>query len=90
MTMLAGLRKGEKKSANKFFVDINSFPQTIDILKTRAIPIGIDIEIGNLSDFNPKDPGIYGLYIQYPDNNGRKGDWTKRPENGCSIYRISL
>lgn len=77
MAMLAGLRKGEKKSANKFFVDINVFPQTIDILKTRAIPIGIDIEIGNLSDFNPNDPGFYGLYIQYPDNNGEVIDYRQ-------------
>ncbi len=89
MTMLAGFRKGEKKSANKFFVDINSFPQTIDILKTRAIPIGIGVEIGDLSDFNPEDPGFYGLYIQYPDNNGEVIDYreiiSKAKGNGIFV-----
>src|SRR6056300_1272501 len=47
MAMLAGLRKGAKKSANKIFVDRTVFEHTIEVLKTRANPIGIEIVIGD-------------------------------------------
>ena len=41
MTMFYRLRKGEKKSANKFFVSEKTFPQTIELIKTIAAPLGI-------------------------------------------------
>ena len=70
MTMLAGARKGNKKSANKFFVDRNTFPQTIDVLKTRALPVGIDLVIGDLSTIDLTDENLYGVLCQYPNNDG--------------------
>ncbi|MTI21985.1 glycine dehydrogenase (aminomethyl-transferring), partial [Fulvivirga sp. RKSG066] len=70
MSMLAGARKKEKKNASKFFVDKNTFPQTIDVLKTRALPIGIDLVIDDLSNLDLTDPELYGLLIQYPNNDG--------------------
>jgi glycine dehydrogenase len=77
MAMLAGLRKGAKKNANKFFVDINTFPQTIDVLKTRATPIGIELVIGDLSKLDLNDENLYGVLCQYPDNNGAITDHTE-------------
>ncbi|MDN5205086.1 aminomethyl-transferring glycine dehydrogenase [Fulvivirgaceae bacterium BMA10] len=76
MSMLAGLRKGGKKKADKFFVDKNVFPQTLGILKTRAIPVGIDLVIGDASQVDLSDPELYGLLIQYPDSNGSINDHT--------------
>ena len=38
MTMLYGQRKKEKKDANRFLVDNEVFPQTLEVLKTRAVP----------------------------------------------------
>lgn len=70
MSMLAGLTKGPKKKANKFFVDENVYPQTIDILKTRAIPTGIDLVIGDLNQLDLTDPELYGVLVQYPNNDG--------------------
>ncbi|MDX1630198.1 MAG: glycine dehydrogenase (aminomethyl-transferring), partial [Fulvivirga sp.] len=70
MSMLAGARKKEKKNANKFFVDKNTFPQTLDVLKTRAIPVGIDLVIDDLSNLDLTDPDIYGILVQYPNNDG--------------------
>ncbi|MEQ8926484.1 MAG: aminomethyl-transferring glycine dehydrogenase [Fulvivirga sp.] len=70
MTMLMGLRKGNKKNSNKFFVDKNVFPQTLDLLKTRAIPVGIDLVIDDLSKLDLTDESLYGIYIQYPNNDG--------------------
>jgi glycine dehydrogenase len=76
MTMLWGLRKGDKKAANKFFVDQNTFPQTLDILKTRALPVGIILEIGSLDGLDYNDPELFGILLQYPDGNGKVEDYT--------------
>jgi len=58
-----------KENGNKFFVSKDSFPQTIDILKTRSEPIGIELIIG---DFNTIEftSEFFGAYVQYPDNKG--------------------
>lgn len=76
MTLLHAMRKGNKKYAEKFLVDINLFPQTIEILKTRAIPTGIKLEISNITDEGLKDPEVFGMIVQYPDGNGRIRDWS--------------
>jgi glycine dehydrogenase len=70
MTMLAALSKGNKKTASKFFVDERVFAQTIDLLKTRAIPVGIDLVIGKIENLDVTDPELFGVLIQYPDANG--------------------
>jgi glycine dehydrogenase len=58
-----------KENGNKFFVSKDTFPQTIDILKTRSEPIGIELVIG---DFNTIEftHEFFGAYVQYPDNKG--------------------
>ncbi|MFZ6664681.1 aminomethyl-transferring glycine dehydrogenase [Peijinzhouia sedimentorum] len=71
MTMLAGLRKGNKKTSTRFFVDERVFPQTIDVLTTRAIPVGIDLQIGKIEDLDLTDENLFGVLLQYPDANGR-------------------
>ncbi|MCL4157234.1 UNVERIFIED_CONTAM: hypothetical protein GTU68_034309, partial [Idotea baltica] len=76
MSMLAGLRKGSKKSANKFFVDENVFDQTIDILKTRSLPVGIELVIGNYTEADLSDPELYGVLVQYPNKYGEAHDYT--------------
>src|SRR6056300_1222774 len=49
MTMLFGSRTREQKKneAHHFFVDENILPQTLSLLKTRATPLGIELNIGN-------------------------------------------
>lgn len=74
MTMLAGIRKGAKKKADTFFVDQNVFPQTLDVLKTRAVPVGINLVIGDITKLDVTQEDLYGVYIQYPDNNGELFD----------------
>lgn len=70
MTMLAGVTKGPKKKSSRFFVDQNVYPQTLDVLKTRAIPAGIDLQIGDLNTLDLTDPELYGVLVQYPNNDG--------------------
>ena len=74
MHLLYASRKGNKKDAAKFFVDADTFPQTIDVLKTRSAPLGIELVIGDLSQFDITDSNLFGVYLQYPNNNGAIAD----------------
>lgn len=76
MTMLHSLRKGTRKSAETFFVSELCHPQTIDVLKTRATPLGINLLIGNHETVDLTSPEIYGLLLQYPATNGEVFDYT--------------
>ena len=67
MFMQYSLRKNNK--ANKFFVSDELFPQTIDVLKTRAQPYGIDLIIGNHQTVELTDE-MFGAIVQYPAGNG--------------------
>lgn len=76
MAMLYGLRKGDKKSSNKFLVDTEVFPQTLDVLKTRALPFGIELEVVDLANTDITAPEVFGIYFQYPNNSGSIRDWS--------------
>lgn len=64
------------KQSNKFFVDADTFPQTIDVIKTRALPLGWEIVIGDFRSFTP-DNSYFGAYVQYPNNKGAIEDYTQ-------------
>lgn len=74
MTMLYDVRKGAKKKATTFFVDENTFPQTIDVLQTRAEPFGINLRIAPIEELDFSDEELYGIFLQYPDSNGHVKD----------------
>lgn len=76
MHLLYASKKVSKKTAHKFFVDQNTFPQTIDVLKTRSTPIGVELVIGDISTLNINDPDLFAVFIQNPDNNGAIKDHT--------------
>lgn len=90
MIMLFNSRSREavKAGAVKFFVSEKLFPQTIDVLNTRAEPLGIKIEIGdwNTIDF---DTSWFGAIVQYPDENGEINDYSgfvnKAHEKGVMV-----
>src|SRR6266853_777548 len=72
--LLHASRKPEKKNAHKFFVDQNTFPQVIDLLKTRSTPIGVELVIGDVVQLDITDANLFAVYIQNPDNNGAVKD----------------
>lgn len=74
MSMMFATRKGSRKKATKLFVAEDCFPQTIDVLKTRSEPIGIELQIAPLASFNAEDETIFGAIFQYPDSNGEVKD----------------
>ena len=68
MTMVYSCRTRDQKKRNvcKFFVSQDSLKQTISLLQTRAEPLGIDVIIGDPSNFNySKD--FFGCFFQYPE-----------------------
>ena len=65
MHMLYAARKNDKKNATKFFVSEECFPQTIDILKTRSGPQGIELVIGDHKTIELTDD-MFGVLVQYP------------------------
>ena len=67
MSMLFNLRKGDKKHTTRFYVHDKVLPQTFEILQTRSRPLGIELVIGPLSDFEVDPSEYFGFFIQYPD-----------------------
>ena len=77
MSMLFRVRnKRSKKTAETFFVSENCLPQTMDILKTRAEPLGIVLKIGNFQDFTMDDT-CFGALLQYPTEDGQIHDYCQ-------------
>ncbi|BDD11059.1 glycine dehydrogenase (decarboxylating) [Fulvitalea axinellae] len=72
MSMFLALRKGKKKkgNANKFFVDSRVLPQTLSVMRNRALPIGVELVIGDISTLDLTDEALYGVMFQYPDSDG--------------------
>ena len=68
MSMFHSLRKNS--NSNLFFVSEECFPQTIDILKTRANPMGIQLVIGDHRKIELTEE-YFGLLVQYPGEKGR-------------------
>jgi glycine dehydrogenase len=58
-----------KRNASKFFVSANIFPQTLEVIHTRAIPLGIEIVKGDHSSFTLNED-FFGGMVQYPDQFG--------------------
>ncbi|MGZ5190475.1 MAG: aminomethyl-transferring glycine dehydrogenase [Flavisolibacter sp.] len=61
-------------SRPKFFVDQETFPQTKDVVVTRAIPIDIEIVYGNYNQVQI-DETYFGALVQYPNNKGSVEDY---------------
>ena len=71
MNLLYAVRDREQKKSNvsKFFVSKDIFPQTLSVLKTRSKPIGIELVIDDVENFD-FDSAFFGALIQYPGASG--------------------
>ncbi len=71
MNLLYAVRDREQKKSNvsKFFVSKDVFPQTLSVLKTRSKPIGIELVIDDVENFD-FDSTFFGALIQYPGASG--------------------
>jgi glycine cleavage system P protein (glycine dehydrogenase) len=65
-------KRSAKSKSNVFFVSNKVHPQTLEVLRTRAEPMGIELHVGDDSEALTLDS--YGVLLQYPDTFGRIGD----------------
>ncbi len=84
MAMMARL----SPKRNIFYVVLDCHPQTIDVLKTRAEPMGIELVITDSKNFEFNDETL-GVLIQYPATDGRISDYSelcyRAHENGSLV-----
>jgi glycine dehydrogenase len=90
MFMQYSLRKNQ--NAKVFFVSDEVFPQTIDILKTRSQPYGIEIQIGDHRTVELNE-NIFGAIVQYPAGHGQVYDYSgfaaKGHEKGIKLTVVA-
>ncbi|HYP16627.1 MAG TPA: glycine dehydrogenase (aminomethyl-transferring), partial [Opitutus sp.] len=88
MMMCHRLKEGEA-AARSFFVSSACHPQTIDIVKTRAKPLGISVVVGDHRTFQP-DAHCFGVLVQYPDTTGSIHDFESffKAAHAAGAYTI--
>ncbi|GEB14021.1 glycine dehydrogenase (decarboxylating) [Pimelobacter simplex] len=65
--------RANRKASGPFVVDADALPQTIDVVRTRAEGIGIEVLVADLSDGLPEGD-VSGVLVQYPGASGRVPD----------------
>ncbi len=78
MTMLFNSRtkqQGEQKKM-KFFVDSDVFPQTMEVLQTRAEPFGIELVVDSFDNIQ-LDHAFFGIFFSYPSGNGEIKNYSE-------------
>ena len=68
-------RDQKKQNVKRFFVSDLCYPQSIEILKTRAVPLGIELVIGDYNDII-LDHSFFGCILQYPAKYGSVIDYS--------------
>lgn len=75
MAMAQGIKnKRAKTPITKFFIDKDTFSQTIDVVKGKATPLGIEIVMGDWAT-TELDETYFGALIQYPNAKGSIHDY---------------
>lgn len=77
MSMLFEVRSRQQKKDGvvKFFVSEEILPQTLSLLETRSIPLGIELVVGDHESFDFSDE-FYGALLQYPGKHGQVNDYA--------------
>ncbi|MDB9929565.1 aminomethyl-transferring glycine dehydrogenase [Schleiferiaceae bacterium] len=90
MSMFYGAmpRAKKKAGASKFFVDHQTFPQSIDLLQTRTTPIGVELVFGDYKSFEPTEE-FFGAFVQFPNANGSVEDYRAFAEK-CNAAEVQL
>ncbi len=74
MMMCHRLKEGDAAAHRIFFVSERCHPQTIDIVRTRAQPLGIEVVVGDHRTYTPSAQ-CFGVLVQYPDTTGSINDF---------------
>ncbi|WBU63434.1 aminomethyl-transferring glycine dehydrogenase [Paracoccus aerodenitrificans] len=75
---MAMAQRVAKSKAKGFFVSENLHPQTISVIETRALPLGIEVIRGKPEDLDPQ--AVFGAIFQYPGTFGHIRDLSAECE----------
>ena len=70
MSLCRNVHKGDGR---RFFVSASCHPQTIEVVRTRARPLDIELVVGDHRDALPA--GVFGILVQYPATDGEVHDY---------------
>ncbi|WP_025274673.1 aminomethyl-transferring glycine dehydrogenase [Haloglycomyces albus] len=98
--MLLARRAARRDKSGVFVVDSRVWPQTLEVLRTRAEPVGITLQVMDLDDPNQLPDALFGAYVQYPAADGSVRDWSAVAEAvherggymavGCDLLAATL
>ena len=71
-------KRSSRSKSDVFFVSKNVHPQTLEVLRTRAAGLGIELQVGD--DAEAANVESYGVLLQYPDTFGRINDYRALAE----------
>lgn len=72
-----------RQKKNTFLVDSSVLPQTLSVLRTRAGPLGIQLQVGSVQSMLVDSPDealkkdLCGVLVQYPATRGDIRDWSE-------------
>src|SRR5438034_11503474 len=88
MHMSQTLHEGD---ASAFFVSLSCHPQTIEVVRTRARPLGIQVLLGDHETFEFDVP-VFGALVQYPSTDGTiydYGDFVERAHRAGALVTVA-
>ena len=90
MAMLHRLQARKRPGANRLLVARDCFPQTIDVVSGRAVPLGIEIEVGDPAAMRVDDR-VFGVLLQNPAEDGAVipiGELIDRAHEGGALVAV--
>src|SRR5947209_5320005 len=67
-------RRSTKAAGDVYLVDADTLPQTLAVIRTRAVPLGIEVRVVDLDTGALPADGYFGLHVQYPGASGHIRD----------------
>ena len=79
-----------KKKKNVFYVSKDVHPQNIDVIRTRAEPIGVKVVVSDYQSMDFSKDDVCGVLIQYPGTDGNVIDYASFVEKVRNFQRVFL
>ncbi len=78
----------KNKKASAFWISKDCHPQTIEVVQTRAMPLGIEVIVGDHREFEFDTP-VFGVLLQYPASDGAIYDYAEFIEKAHAVGAIA-
>ena len=78
-------RRTSKSASQRFVVHHDTHPQTINVMATRAEPVGVELVVGDIDEV---DGGCFGLLLSLPTSTGAVPDWRAAIERAHAVGAI--